>query len=129
MKRGNGANCTAKGADVSQYMAKAKARAALAKGLAPSTTPSTAPTSVSAKSTLGSTDSSKPSEPQAQEYSLIMPCHQPRTPIKSPDMKKIRTATEGAVTKRVSTKGKPPVPEAAKEPDSCKTAESCLSCN
>ncbi|CAE7540454.1 unnamed protein product [Symbiodinium sp. CCMP2592] len=59
MKRGNGANCTASGADVSQ------------------------------------------------------------TPIKSPDMKKIRTAADSATTRRVSTKSTPPVPKAvAKKPDS-----------
>ena len=53
MKRGNGANCTASGADVSQFLAKAKARAALVKGLVPTPKEAPAPPSVSAKSTLG----------------------------------------------------------------------------
>ena len=54
MKRGNGANCTSAGADVSKFLAQAKARAALAKSVT-STDPTkaAAPASVSAKSTLG----------------------------------------------------------------------------
>ncbi|CAE6972743.1 unnamed protein product [Symbiodinium sp. CCMP2592] len=78
MKRGNGSNCTAAGADVSKFIAQAKARAALAKGVTPTPKVAPAPASVSAKSTA----------------------------IKSPDMKKPRTGAEAAApTKRLSTKG------------------------